>query len=243
MIAGLTIGSVLLGIALLFIVILYLARPFIVPEDEAARLDREEVDGLVLRRDALLRQIRDLDDDMEAAKVAPELYQRNRPQLVRQAAVIMHNWTPTATPTPRLMPPRPLRQGWGEGLPPRPTLTRKWRPPSAACARRKRWTATSRPLCAPPGPRPRPRRRPRRPHPSLSALAVAAASRLTTAFAPSVATPLPRSRPRRTLKVLSADRGQIEEEAHARDAKTVKSAKKNKPCFAWRSLPPWREPL
>ena len=59
------------------------------PEDEAVRLDREEVDGLVLRRDALLRQIRDLDDDMEAAKVAPELYQRNRPLLVRQAAVIM----------------------------------------------------------------------------------------------------------------------------------------------------------
>ena len=89
MIAGLTIGSVLLGIALLLIVILYLARPFVMPEDEAVRLDREEVDGLVLRRDALLRQIRDLDDDMEAAKVAPELYQRNRPQLVRQAAVIM----------------------------------------------------------------------------------------------------------------------------------------------------------
>ena len=89
MIAGLTIGSVLLGIALLLIVILYLARPFVMPEDEAVRLDREEVDGLVLRRDALLRQIRDLDDDMEAAKVAPELYQRNRPLLVRQAAVIM----------------------------------------------------------------------------------------------------------------------------------------------------------
>jgi hypothetical protein len=88
-IAGLTLGSVLLGIALLLIVILYLARPFVVPEDEAVRLDREEVDSLVLRRDALLRQIRDLDDDMEAAKVAPELYQRNRPQLVRQAAVIM----------------------------------------------------------------------------------------------------------------------------------------------------------
>ena len=89
MIAGLTLGSVLLGIALLLLVILYLARPFVVAEDEAVRLDREEVDGLVLRRDALLRQLRDLDDDMEAAKVAPELYQRNRPQLVRQAAVIM----------------------------------------------------------------------------------------------------------------------------------------------------------
>ena len=31
MIAGLTIGSVLLGIALLLIVILYLARPFVMP--------------------------------------------------------------------------------------------------------------------------------------------------------------------------------------------------------------------
>lgn len=89
MIAGLTLGSVMLGIALLFIVILYLARPFILPEDETVRLDREEVDGLVLRRDALLRQIRDLDDDLEAAKVAPELYQRARPQLVRQAAAVM----------------------------------------------------------------------------------------------------------------------------------------------------------
>ena len=103
MIAGLTIGSVLLGIALLFIVILYLARPFILPEDEAVRLDREEVDGLVLRRDTLLRQIRDLDDDMEAAKVAPEMYQRNRPQLVRQAAAIMqqldaHGYSDTPAP-------------------------------------------------------------------------------------------------------------------------------------------------
>ena len=81
MIAGLTLGSVLLGIALLLLVILYLARPFVTAEDEAMRLDREEVDSLLLHRDALLRQIRDLDDDLEAAKVAPELYQRNRPQL------------------------------------------------------------------------------------------------------------------------------------------------------------------
>jgi hypothetical protein len=88
-IAGLTLGSVLLGIALLLLVILYLARPFVTAEDEAVRLDREEVDSLLLHRDALLRQIRELDDDLEAAKVAPELYQRNRPQLVRQAAVVM----------------------------------------------------------------------------------------------------------------------------------------------------------
>lgn len=88
MIAGLTLGSVLLGVALLVVVLLYLARPFAVPEDEEARLDREEVDSLVLRRDALLRQIRELDEDMEAAKVAPEMYQARRPQLVKQAALL-----------------------------------------------------------------------------------------------------------------------------------------------------------
>ena len=89
MIAGITLGSILLGVALVVLVLLYLARPFVVAEDEAVRLDREEVDGLLLRRDALLRQVRELDDDMEAAKVAPELYQRVRPQLVKQAALLM----------------------------------------------------------------------------------------------------------------------------------------------------------
>lgn len=88
MIAGLTLGSVLLGVALIVIVLLYLARPFAMPIDEEARLDREEVDSLHLRRDALLRQIRELDDDMEAAKVAPELYQARRPQLMKQAALL-----------------------------------------------------------------------------------------------------------------------------------------------------------
>jgi len=88
-IAGLTTGSILLGVALVVIVALYLLRPFAFPEDDAVRLDREEVDGLVLRREGLLRQIRELDDDMESAKVAPELYQYRRPQLVKQAALIM----------------------------------------------------------------------------------------------------------------------------------------------------------
>ncbi len=89
MIAGITLGSLLLGVALIVVVVLYLARPFVTAEDEDIRLAREEADSLILRRDALLRQVRELDDDMEAAKVAPELYQRVRPQLVKQAAVIM----------------------------------------------------------------------------------------------------------------------------------------------------------
>ncbi len=87
--AGLTIGSILLGAALVLIVLLYLARPFAMPEDEEVRVNREEIDGLLLRKESLLRDIRELDDDYEQAKVAPEMYTRARPQMVRQAAIIM----------------------------------------------------------------------------------------------------------------------------------------------------------
>lgn len=87
--ANLTIGSILLGGALVLIVILFLARPFAKGEDEDRRIGREAVDALLLRKESLLRDIRELDDDYEAAKVAPELYQRARPQLLRQAALVM----------------------------------------------------------------------------------------------------------------------------------------------------------
>jgi hypothetical protein len=79
----------LLGVALVVIVLLYLARPFALPEDEEARLDREETDSLLLRKASLLRDIRELDDDYESLKVAPEMYQRARPQMVKQAALVM----------------------------------------------------------------------------------------------------------------------------------------------------------
>jgi uncharacterized OB-fold protein len=75
--------------ALVVIVLLYLARPFAMPEDEDVRVNREEIDGLLLRKEALLREIRELDDDYESAKVAPELYAVARPQMMKQAALIM----------------------------------------------------------------------------------------------------------------------------------------------------------
>ena len=87
--SNLTIGSVLLGAALLLIVVLYLARPFAMPDDEEERLNREEIDGLFLRKEALMRDIRELDDDYESSKIAPELYMRTRPQMVKQAAILM----------------------------------------------------------------------------------------------------------------------------------------------------------
>lgn len=87
--SGLTLGSALMGVALVVIVLLYLARPFAMDEDEEVRINREEIDGLLLRKESLLRDIRELDDDYEAAKVAPELYASRRPQMMKQAALIM----------------------------------------------------------------------------------------------------------------------------------------------------------
>ena len=87
--SSLTLGSALLGLALVVIVLLYLARPFAMPEDEEVRVNREEIDGLLLRKADLLRSIRELDDDYDAAKVAPELYVATRPQLMKQAALVM----------------------------------------------------------------------------------------------------------------------------------------------------------
>lgn len=87
--AGLTLGSILLGAALVILVLLFLARPFAVAEDEEERIDRETIDALLLRKESLLRDIRDLDNDYESAKVAPELYQQVRPRMVKQAALVM----------------------------------------------------------------------------------------------------------------------------------------------------------
>lgn len=79
----------MLGLALVVIVLLYLARPFAMYEDEEVRVNREEIDGLLLHKADLLRSIRELDDDYDAAKVAPELYAATRPQLMKQAALVM----------------------------------------------------------------------------------------------------------------------------------------------------------
>ena len=87
-----TLGSILLGAALVLVVVLFLARPFAghkTGRDGDAGEQRDEVDGLFLRKEAILHQIRELDDDFETAKIAPELYRRARPELVTQAALLM----------------------------------------------------------------------------------------------------------------------------------------------------------
>jgi hypothetical protein len=87
-----TLGSILLGVALILLVVLFLARPFAAPKTrQAANSPAKpgELENLMARKEAILRQIRELDDDHDTAKIAPELYQRARPELVSQAALLV----------------------------------------------------------------------------------------------------------------------------------------------------------
>lgn len=82
-----TIGSILLSIALLLVVGLYVARPFLFP---ASRLeaddDLNEHEALEAQKEAVLAQIRELDFDHETGKVPEEEYQTLRQEYLAEAA-------------------------------------------------------------------------------------------------------------------------------------------------------------
>ena len=85
-----TIGSILLGIALLLVVVLYVARPFLFPASRRAegdRLNRRE--ALEAQKEAIMLQIRELDFDQETGKLPEEEYQTLRQQYLAEAAHIL----------------------------------------------------------------------------------------------------------------------------------------------------------
>ena len=85
-----TIGSILLGVALLVVVGLFLARPFLVPAAtvvEERPLSRRE--ALALQKEAVLAKIRELDFDRETGNVPPAEYQMLREQYLAEAAQIL----------------------------------------------------------------------------------------------------------------------------------------------------------
>lgn len=88
MISSFTVGSLLLGVALVLIVGLFLTRPFFRPLDEEFETD-EQIESLLAQKEALLQDVRSLDNDMEAGKVAPELYAHDRPMLMKRAALVL----------------------------------------------------------------------------------------------------------------------------------------------------------
>lgn len=82
------IGSILLGLALLILIALFLARPILTaPLQSTAFSDRRR--ELEERKEAYLNEIRALDFDHETGKVPTEVYEQQRAQLVVDAAAIL----------------------------------------------------------------------------------------------------------------------------------------------------------
>lgn len=82
-----SLESILLGLALLVLVALFLARPLLKPAPRTSPLsDRRR--ELERNKDAYLDEIRSLDFDYETGKVPPEVYEQQRAHLVQEAAVI-----------------------------------------------------------------------------------------------------------------------------------------------------------
>jgi NADH pyrophosphatase NudC (nudix superfamily) len=82
-----TAGSILFSVALLVLVGLYLARPFLLPHERVEHLPESE--RLQQGKDALLRQIQALDFDHATGKIPDEVHETERAQLVREAAVLL----------------------------------------------------------------------------------------------------------------------------------------------------------
>ncbi len=83
-----TIGSILLGLALLMLVGLYLARPFLQKDDEAERpLTQRE--RLLNEKEAILAGIQQTDFDFETGEIPADVHEQERTLLMQQAADVL----------------------------------------------------------------------------------------------------------------------------------------------------------
>jgi hypothetical protein len=82
------IGSILLGLSLLLVVGLFLARPLLIAKPQPTKhLTRRQ--QLEQDKEAYLSEIRALDFDYETGNIPPEVYDQQRAQLVQEAAAIL----------------------------------------------------------------------------------------------------------------------------------------------------------
>ncbi len=85
-----TIGALLLGLALLIVVVLFLAQPFFDASFRDEDMDEiDEREALTLQKEALLAQIRQLEFDHELGNVPTGAFEEERQALVLQTAEIM----------------------------------------------------------------------------------------------------------------------------------------------------------
>lgn len=91
-----TTGSILLAIGILFLVALFVARPFLLPPPRSVRLSERAY--LLAQKDALLAQIRVLDFDLETGKTTAVDHAAEREHLVANAAAILQELDALGTP-------------------------------------------------------------------------------------------------------------------------------------------------
>ena len=82
-----TAGSLLLSLAIIALVIFFLARPWLVSSEKHEAITRLE--QLTYRKDALLAQIKQLDFDHEVGVIPEQEHQQLRLKLVTETAAIM----------------------------------------------------------------------------------------------------------------------------------------------------------
>ena len=82
-----TIGSILLAIALLIVLLLFLLRPFLTPSTTSEPMTSEQ--KLLFQKEKLLDQIRALDFDQNTGKIPAEIYQAQRSHLIHEAALVL----------------------------------------------------------------------------------------------------------------------------------------------------------
>lgn len=83
-----TISSILLGLALVIVVGLYLARPLLQRPHSFTR-SQSKRQQLLNQKEAVLTQILALDFDYETGKLPETVYQHQRAEMVAEAAVIL----------------------------------------------------------------------------------------------------------------------------------------------------------
>ncbi len=83
-----SLGSILLGLALLFLIALYVSRPFLQGR-RRADADISDREALLAQKDALLERIRLLDFEHETGKMPDGEHRRQRAQLVQEAAAVL----------------------------------------------------------------------------------------------------------------------------------------------------------
>lgn len=84
-----TIGSILLGVALLLLVALFISRPLWQPHTVPPVLELTPRQALEAQKDVILDQIRALDFDLETGKIPAAIHEQQRPRLVAEASELL----------------------------------------------------------------------------------------------------------------------------------------------------------